>query len=68
MEHREPEKVIFVDGVRYIRSWKKMDRPKAKRPSRNRSEYMAAYRRRKRDETQKLADELNQLKKIIQGV
>ena len=67
MEPREPEKVIFVDGVRYIRSWKKMDRPK--RPSRNRSEYMAAYRRRKRDETKNLADELEKLKKkIIQGV
>ena len=66
MEPRSPEKIIFVDGVRYIRSWKKMDRPK--RPSRNRSEYMAAYRKRKNDETQKLADELNRLKKIIQGL
>ena len=68
MEPHSPEKVIFVDGVRYIRSWKKMDRPKRPSRSRNRSEYMTAYRRRKRDETQKLADELNRLKKIIQGL
>lgn len=57
----EPEKVIFVDDILYIRSWKKMDRPKC--PTRNHSEYMVSYRWRKQDQTRLLEEKILQLEK-----
>ena len=45
-------KACTIDGVRYIRSWRKPST--GPRPKKDRREYMKNYRLRKRDEVAKL--------------